>query len=665
MWPPARPTGTPASPSSPAATLLHLGPGLGNGLANLHNARKAFTPIVNIVGDHATYHKQYDAQLESDIETVAAQRVDAGSARPTAPRPSPSDAADAVAAAIGPPGQVATLILPADVSWSDGGDPAPVAAAGHRRSPSTASLVAELAAILQGDEPACLFVGGRACRADALVDASRIANTTGAKLIAETFPARLERGAGRVPVDRLAYLAEFAAMQLDGLRHLILVDAKSPVSFFAYPDKASDLVPEGCTVHVLAGPRRRSRRRAGRARRRGRAPRPTPPPSSPRCGPSCPPGRSPPTRCARSSARSCPEDAIVSDEGNTAGLFAAGHTAGAPPHDWLCLTGGAIGQGLPVALGAAVAAPDRQVIALQADGSAMYTLQSWWTMAREQLDVTTVLFNNSSYAVLNMELQRVGATAGGEKAKAMLDLHGPDLDFVALATGMGVPATRATTCEDFADQLARRPRHQGPHRDRGHRPVDPLTTRGVRSPHDRRRWTGCWTRRGRSWTTPSTCGGGSTSSPELGNDLPGTQAMVLEALDGLPLTVTTGDPLVVGGRGARRRRARAHVLLRGDMDALPMPEDTDLEFKSTRRRGHARVRARHPRRHARRRRQAAQRPTGLARGPRGVHVPAGRGGPSTAPSTCSTRGCSPPPPRAPSRCRWRSRSTRPPRCRTA
>jgi acetolactate synthase-1/2/3 large subunit len=149
-----------------------------------------------------------------------------------------------------------------------------------------------------------------------------------------------------------------------------------------------------------------------------------------------------------------PEGAIVSDEAQTSGVTLAMHTAGAPRHDVLALTGGAIGQGLPVAVGAAVAAPDRKVIALQADGSAMYTLQSWWTMAREDLDVTTVIFNNSSYAVLNMELDRVGAVAGGEKAKAMLDLHGPDLDFVALATGMGVPASRATTCEDFAEQLS-------------------------------------------------------------------------------------------------------------------------------------------------------------------------------------------------------------------
>ena len=436
----------------PAATLLHLGPGLGNGLANLHNARKAFTPMVNIVGDHATYHKQYDAQLESDIETVA-RNVSTWIRSSDSTKAVAGDAADAVAAAIGPPGQVATLILPADVSWSDGGDPAPAGRRQPARSPSDAALVAELAAILQGDEPACLFVGGRACRADALVDASRIANATGAKLLAETFPARLERGAGRVPgrPPRLPRRVRGHAAR----RPPAPDPRRRQVAGVVLRLPGQGQRPRARGVHGARArrPRRRPRRRAGGAGRRGRARRPTPPPSSPRRGPSCPPARSPPTRCARSSARCCRRAPSCPTRATPPGLFAAGHTAGAPPHDWLCLTGGAIGQGLPVALGAAVAAPDRRVIALQADGSAMYTLQSWWTMAREQLDVTTILFNNSSYAVLNMELQRVGATAGGEKAKAMLDLHGPDLDFVALATGMGVPASRATTCEDFADQL--------------------------------------------------------------------------------------------------------------------------------------------------------------------------------------------------------------------
>src|SRR5688500_12171134 len=434
----------------PAATLLHLGPGLGNGLANLHNARRAHTPVVNIVGDHATYHKQYDAQLESDIETVA-RNVSSWIRASSSTDKLAADAAEAVAAACGPPGQVATLILPADVSWSDGAEPAPPAP----RPPAAtthAPARAELAAVLQGDEPAALFVGGRACRAAALVDASRIANATGAKLLAETFPARLERGAGRVPVDRLAYLAEFAAMQLEGLRHLVLVDAKSPVSFFAYPGKASDLVPDGCTVHVLAGPD--GDPAAALAALADAVGAPSDAATlQPAARPELPTGALTADAVCQVIGALLPEGAIVSDEGNTSGLFAAGHTAGAPPHDWMCLTGGAIGQGLPVALGAAVAAPDRRVIALQADGSAMYTLQSWWTMAREQLDVVTVIFNNSSYAVLNMELSRVGAEAGGPRAKDMLDLHRPDLDFVALATGMGVPATRATTCEELIDQL--------------------------------------------------------------------------------------------------------------------------------------------------------------------------------------------------------------------
>jgi len=434
----------------PAATLLHLGPGLGNGLANLHNARRAHTPIVNIVGDHATYHKQYDAPLESDIETVA-RNVSRWIRFSDSTDKLPADAAEAVAAASGPPGQVATLILPADVSWSDGAEPAPPAAP-VAPVPVDRAHVAALAALLLGDEPAALFVGGRACRAGALVDASRIANTTGAKLLAETFPARLERGAGRVPVDRLAYLAEFAAMQLDGLTHLILVDAKSPVSFFAYPGKASDLVPEGCTVHVLVGPDGDPAAALAALAAAVDAPA-NAATLQPAIRPDLPTGSLTADAVCQAIGALLPEGAIVSDEGNTSGLFAAGHTAGAPAHDWLCLAGGAIGQGLPVALGAAVAAPHRKVIALQADGSAMYTLQAWWTMAREQLDVVTVLFNNSSYAVLNMELSRVGAEAGGPKAKEMLDLHHPDLDFVALANGMGVPATRATTSEEFVAQL--------------------------------------------------------------------------------------------------------------------------------------------------------------------------------------------------------------------
>ena len=443
----------------PAGVLLHLGPGLGNGLANLHNARKGQVPIVNIVGDHATYHKQYDAQLESDIETVA-RNVSSWIRWSAKPDEVGADAAEAVAAAMGPPGQVATLILPADVSWLDGGVvAAPVAP--PARATVADDTIRAVADVLRSGEPAALFVGGSVLRTDGLDAASRVANASGAKLLAETFPARLERGAGIPGVDRLAYLAEFAQAQMDGLRHMIVVDAKAPVSFFAYPNKASYLVPDGCEVHVLAGASDDGvAALAALADELGAPADGATPAAASR--PDRPTGDlTAETVCAALGAL-LPEGAIVSDEGNTSGLWAPMFTAGAPAHDWLCLTGGAIGQGLPVATGAAIACPDRPVICLESDGSSLYTIQSLWTMAREGLDVTTVLLNNRSYAVLNMELNRVGAEAGGPKAKEMLDLHRPDMDFVSIATGLGVPATRATTAEEFTTQLERAIASPGP-----------------------------------------------------------------------------------------------------------------------------------------------------------------------------------------------------------
>jgi acetolactate synthase-1/2/3 large subunit len=444
---------------TPACTLLHLGPGLGNGLANLHNARKGHVPVVNVVGDHATYHKQYDAQLESDIETVA-RNVSSWIRWSRTPADVGRDAAEAVAAAAGPPGQVATLILPADVSWSPGGvaaDPVPARTA----APVDGAAVDVVAKALRSGEPCGFLLGGEALRAGALADASRTANATGARLLAETFPTRLERGAGIPPIDRLAYLAEFASSQLAGLRHLVVVDAKAPVSFFAYPGKDSDLVPDGCEVHVLANGDGTAA--ACLAALADAVDAPTDgatvqPPDRP--GP--PTGELTAPAVAQALAALMPEGAIVSDEGNTSSLFAPGLTAGAPRHDWLCLTGGAIGQGMPVATGAAVACPDRQVVNLQADGSALYTIQSLWTQAREELDVVTLVFNNRSYAVLNMELDRVGAEAAGAQAKRLLDLSQPDIDFVALSEGLGVPATRATTADELTDQLGRALAAPGP-----------------------------------------------------------------------------------------------------------------------------------------------------------------------------------------------------------
>ncbi|MGH9210263.1 MAG: acetolactate synthase large subunit [Acidimicrobiales bacterium] len=444
----------------PAVTLLHLGPGLGNGVANLHNARKARVPMVNVVGDHATYHKQYDAQLESDIETVARNVSPSWVRTSTSTAAVGQDAADAVAAATAPPGQVATLILPADVSWSEGGE---VAAPVERtvRAEVPTETIDTVAKVVRSGEPVGLLVGGSALRERGLMAASRIAEAAQAKLLCETFPTRLERGAGLPAVERLAYLGEFALGQMAGLRHLVLVDAKAPVSFFAYPDKPSYLVPEGCEVHVLAGG---GDDVAGALEALAEAVgAPSDAAAVQSAGrPATPTGELTADAVAQAVAALLPEGAIVSDEANTSGLMAPQHTTGAPPHDWLCLTGGAIGQGLPLSTGAAVACPDRKVINLQADGSALYTLQALWTQARESLDVVTILYNNRSYAILNMELNRVGAEPPGPKARSLLDLSQPDIDFVALARGLGVPAHRATTADELSDQLARALIEPGP-----------------------------------------------------------------------------------------------------------------------------------------------------------------------------------------------------------
>jgi len=446
----------------PAATLLHLGPGLGNGIANLHNARRARTPIVNVVGDHASYHLVNDPPLAADIESLA-RPVSGWYRSSSSPGALVADTVDAVAAACGPPGAVATLVVPADVSWSDAaGGPVPPR---PTREPRTVAdeVVADAAKALRSGEPAVVLIGGSATRRRGLTAASRVVNATGAKLLCETFPASLERGAGLPPVERLGYLAEFALAQLAGARHLVLVDTPAPVSFFAYPNIPGYLVPEGCQVHVLAeagsgedaagalealadilGAAADGATLQGAER------------------PERPTGALTAAAAGTAIGALLPDGAIVSDEANTSSIFIPGATAGGPVHDWLCLTGGAIGQGMPVATGAAVACPDRKVLSLEADGSAMYTLQSLWTQAREGLDVTTVVFNNGSYAILEMELSRVGAGAPGPLAHGMLDIARPDLDFAALARGMGVPATRATTAEEFTVALERALGQEGP-----------------------------------------------------------------------------------------------------------------------------------------------------------------------------------------------------------
>jgi acetolactate synthase-1/2/3 large subunit len=441
----------------PAAVLLHLGPGLANGLANLHNARRARSPVVNIVGAHATGHVRYDAPLQSDIEalarTVSGWVHTCGTTRDLA-----QDAMRAVAAAGS--GQIATLVLPADVSWSDGGALAPPRPAA-RPEAVHGDQISAAAGVLSGGAAAMLLLGGNALTERGLRAASRISAATGARLLAETFPARMERGAGVPVVDRLAYLAEQAEAQLTALDHLILAGARAPVSFFAYPGQRSDLVPAGCSVTVLADSDHdveaalellADRLAAGTAPVLASAA-----PSAQERGPLTA------ISLANAIAASLPEHAIVADEANTSGFALPTALARAPRHTLLTLTGGSIGQGLPVATGAAVAAPDRPVLCLEADGSALYTIQALWTQAREQLNVTTVLINNAAYAILRMELARTAAGEPGERASRMLDLSGPTPGFTQISRGLGVPATCVTTAEDLDEALRRAYAEPGPH----------------------------------------------------------------------------------------------------------------------------------------------------------------------------------------------------------
>ena len=444
----------------PGSTLLHLGPGLGNGLANLHNAKKAFTPIVNIVGEHATYHVEYDAPLTADIEGIA-RPVSGWVKTSRSAKDVAADGAAAVAASIGPPGQIATLILPANTAWDDSDGPVQPITAPSLPGPD-ADAVKEAAAALTSGEQTLIHVTGRALRADSLEIAGRIAAKTGCRLSCQTSNGRWQRGAGRVPIERIEYPVDIALKQLESVRHIVLLGAKMPVAFFAYPDKPSVLIPDGCAVHELA--------EAGddhHAVLSALADELDAWGSEPRVQKAEQPvlmsGDLTPEAVAAALGHLMPENAIVADESVTAGRGFMPFTKGAAPHDWLALTGGSIGLGLPYATGAAIACPDRKVICTEGDGSGMYTLQALWTQAREGCDVVNIIFANRSYAILRHELTNVGALNPGRKAIDMLSLDRPELDWVALAKGMGVQGVRVDTAEGFNDAFACALAEPGPH----------------------------------------------------------------------------------------------------------------------------------------------------------------------------------------------------------
>lgn len=433
----------------PATTLLHLGPGLGNGLANLHNARRAGSPIINLIGNHASNHMQYDAPLTSDIDLLA-RNVSSWIKSDSTPQSLAQDGADAYAATLtatpGSNGQIATMIVPAEASWGESSGPVSASDSTPRSRVSYAAIEKAADGI---DGNTVILVDRTGVKG--LIAANRIAAITGCKVYGSTFSSRIDGGPGRPVLNRLPYFPEHVMATLEGTTQLILAGAEQPVSFFAYQNTPSLLVPEGCAVQRLAaGDEDVAQALESLAEllaaplddyARYEAKRPD-----------LPSGKLSVSATALIIANMLPENSIICGDSGGGGA-AFGPCQMAAKHSWLNITGGAIGQGGPVAVGAAVASPDSRVFALLGDGAAMYTLQALWTQARESLDVTTVVFNNRRYGILDTEYKRLGVNEIGERAARLFDLGNPDLDFVQMASGMGVPGKVVRTAEEFAAAL--------------------------------------------------------------------------------------------------------------------------------------------------------------------------------------------------------------------
>ncbi|BEU98717.1 acetolactate synthase large subunit (plasmid) [Acidovorax sp. DW039] len=445
---------------TPASTLLHLGPGLANGLANIHNAKRASSGMVNVIGEHSTSHLKYDPPLTSDIEGLArplshwVRRADSASAIAW-------DATQAVNKASEHPGQIATLILPGDTSWQEAGTPMKPKIATPQRKAPNAARIEHVAKVLRSGETALLILANTATRGTALLRAGQVAAATGARLASQFFTARIERGAGRVPIERIPYAVSQAQAFLKGFKHLITLETTEPVAFFAYPDRPSLLKAEGTSVHALVEADEDSElaldmlldaleATATQPLRQAQVETPVPT------------GALHPTSVAHALAAALPEDCILVDESLTTGRESMGLTMGARPHDLINNMGGSIGYATPVATGAALACPDRRVFCMVGDGSAMYTIQSLWTQAREELNVTTIIFANNSYAILKAEYANMGAGTPGARALSMIDIDRPRIDWLAMAKSMGVPAVAVDTAEGFHQAMVRSTLEPGP-----------------------------------------------------------------------------------------------------------------------------------------------------------------------------------------------------------
>jgi acetolactate synthase I/II/III large subunit len=449
----------------PASTLLHLGPGLANGLANLHNARRAGSGIVNIIGEHATAHLKYDPPLMSDVEGLA-RPISHWVRRSSSACALAGDTSEAIKQASSKPGRIATLILPGETSWGEAGEHSKPQATKdcpcftHPQAPDMARIE-QVAGILRRGEPTLIACGGQATRGRSVELLGRIAAHTGCRVATQFFTSRIERGAGRAPLERIPYFVPRALEFLGGFKNIITVETGEPIAFFSYPGSPSRLKPADCAVHPLVLADEDSvaglemlidvlgaqNTKAVLQQRSDFG---------------IPHGKLDPTSIARALTAALPENAILVDESLTTGRETLGLTAGARPHDVLQNMGGSIGFGTPVATGAALACPDRRVFCMVGDGSAMYTIQSLWTQARESLNVTTIIFANNSYQILKNEFANMGFGKPGPRASAMIDIDKPRIDWLAMGKSMGCPSVRVDNAGDFYQSMVRSAEEPGP-----------------------------------------------------------------------------------------------------------------------------------------------------------------------------------------------------------
>jgi acetolactate synthase-1/2/3 large subunit len=443
--------------AKPAMCLLHLGVGLANGLTNLHNARRAFTPVVNVIGDHATWHLPADPLLATDIVSLA-RTVSDYVKKSLAATTVAFDVADAIEAAMENGGRIATLIVPNDVQMGEAGDAIPVRRVRATKTYSPRRVVQAAKALKSGKS--ALLLGGDALLEPGIMLAGRVAATGNADLLCDTFFARMERGGDLPSPMKLPYFPDEALELTRRYERVIVAGTRRPVAFFGYPALPSYITTEEQTV-ILAGPQEDSLGALAALASEVNAPDVIDQmfgalPAIPKGGLDAQ---------AVSAVIAClqPAECIVMDEVLAVGVPYFDSSKHSPRFTHLMLTGGAIGQGPSAATGAAIACPNRKVINFQSDGCGAYSVQAFWTQARENLDVVTIIGSNRSYQILQLELLRAGVAQMGPIARSMLGLDDPFIDWVKIGEGFGVPAVAVDSAEALARELGRALMHKGPY----------------------------------------------------------------------------------------------------------------------------------------------------------------------------------------------------------